>query len=94
EPVAHLTVRVPEDHTGDIMGDINAKRGRVLGMDTDGSLRVITAEVPLAEVQRYAIDLRSMTSGRGSFELEIDHYEEVPHQESQRIIAAAQEAVS
>lgn len=94
EPVARLTVRVPEDHTGDIMGDINAKRGRVLGMDTDGSLRVITAEVPLAEVQRYAIDLRSMTSGRGSFELEIDHYEEVPHQEAQRIIAAAQETAS
>ncbi len=92
EPVARLTVRVPEEHTGDIMGDINAKRGRVLGMDTDSSLRVITAEVPLAEVQRYAIDLRSMTSGRGSFEVEIDHYEEVPHQEAQRIIAAAQEA--
>jgi elongation factor G len=92
EPVARLTVRVPEDHTGDIMGDINAKRGRVLGMDTDGSLRVITAEVPLAEVQRYAIDLRSMTSGRGSFEVEIDHYEEVPHQEAQKIIAAAQKA--
>jgi elongation factor G len=94
EPVARMTVRVPEDHTGDIMGDINAKRGRVLGMDTDGSLRVITAEVPLAEVQRYAIDLRSMTSGRGTFEVEIDHYEEVPHQEAQRIIAAAQEAAS
>ncbi|MFP5332376.1 MAG: elongation factor G [Acidimicrobiia bacterium] len=94
EPVARLTVRIPEDHTGDIMGDINAKRGRVLGMDTDGSLRVITAEVPLAEVQRYAIDLRSMTSGRGTFEVEIDHYEEVPHQEAQKIIAAAQEAAS
>jgi elongation factor G len=91
EPVARLTVRVPEEHTGDIMGDINAKRGRVLGMDTDGSLRVITAEVPLAEVQRYAIDLRSMTSGRGTFEVEIDHYEEVPHHEAQRIIAAAHE---
>lgn len=94
EPVARLTVRIPEDHTGDIMGDINAKRGRVLGMDTDGSLRVITAEVPLAEVQRYAIDLRSMTSGRGTFEVEINHYEEVPHQEAQKIIAAAQEADS
>ena len=94
EPVARLTVRIPEEHTGDIMGDINAKRGRVLGMDTDTTLRVITAEVPLAEVQRYAIDLRSMTSGRGSFEVEIDHYEEVPHQEAQKIIAAAQEAAS
>ncbi len=88
EPVMRLTVRVPEDHTGDIMGDINAKRGRVLGMDTDGSMRVVTAEVPMAEVQRYAVDLRSMTSGRGSFEVEFDHYAEVPHQEAQRVIAA------
>lgn len=94
EPIVKITVRVPEDHTGDIMGDINSKRGRVLGMDTDGSLRVITAEVPMAEVQRYAIDLRSMTSGRGTFEVVFDHYEEVPHHESQRIIAAAQEEQS
>jgi elongation factor G len=91
EPIMRMTVRVPEDSTGDIMGDINAKRGRVLGMDTDGSLRVITAEVPMAEVQRYAADLRSMTSGRGTFEVAFDHYEEVPHQEAQRIIAAAKE---
>jgi elongation factor G len=89
EPIMRMTVRVPEDHTGDIMGDINAKRGRVLGMDTDGVMRVITAEVPMAEVQRYAVDLRSMTSGRGNFEITFDHYSEVPHQEAQRIIAAA-----
>ncbi len=91
EPIMRMVVRVPEDHTGDIMGDINAKRGRVLGMDTDGSMRVITAEVPMAEVQRYAVDLRSMTSGRGTFELEFDHYSEVPHQEAQRVIAASQQ---
>ena len=89
EPIMHLTVRVPEDHTGDIMGDINAKRGRVLGMDTDGGLRVIEAQVPMSEVQRYAVDLRSMTSGRGSFEVAFDHYEEMPHQEAQRVIGAA-----
>lgn len=90
EPIMKLTVRVPEDYTGDIMGDINSKRGRVLGMDTDGSLRVITAEVPMAEVQRYAVDLRSITSGRGTFELVFDHYAEVPHQEAQKVIAAAE----
>jgi elongation factor G len=89
EPIMHLTVRVPEDYTGDIMGDINAKRGRVLGMDTDGGVRLIEAQVPMAEVQRYAVDLRSMTSGRGTFEVAFDHYEEVPHQEVQRIIEAA-----
>lgn len=90
EPIMHLVVRVPEENTGDIMGDINAKRGRVLGIDTDGGVRVIEAQVPMAEVQRYAIDLRSMTSGRGTFEVRFDHYEEVPHQEAQRIIEAAQ----
>lgn len=89
EPIARLVIRVPEDYTGDIMGDINAKRGKVLGMDTDGSLRVITAEAPMAEVQRYAIDLRSMTSGRGTFEMVFDHYEEMPHQEAQKVVAAA-----
>lgn len=89
EPIMSLSVRVPEDYTGDIMGDINAKRGRVLGMDTDGGVRVIEAQVPMAEVQRYAVDLRSMTSGRGTFEVRFDHYEEVPHQEAQRVIEAA-----
>ena len=89
EPIMALTVRVPEDYTGDIMGDINAKRGRVLGMDTDGGVRVIEAQVPMSEVQRYAVDLRSMTSGRGTFEVRFDHYEEVPHQEAQRVIDAA-----
>jgi elongation factor G len=90
EPIMHVIVRVPEENTGDIMGDINAKRGRVLGIDTDGGVRVIEAQVPMAEVQRYAIDLRSMTSGRGTFEVSFDHYEEVPHQEAQRIVEAAQ----
>lgn len=89
EPIMRMTIRVPEDHTGDIIGDINSKRGRVLGIDTDGSLRVINAEVPMAEAQRYAIDLRSITSGRGTFETNFDHYEEVPHHEAQKVIAAA-----
>ena len=94
EPIVRMTIRVPEDYTGDIMGDINAKRGRVLGMDTDGSLRVINAEAPMAEVQRYAIDLRSMTSGRGTFEMVIDHYAEMPHQEAQKVVAEAAEQSS
>jgi elongation factor G len=76
---------------GDVIGDLNAKRGRVLGMDSDGRYRIVTAEVPLAEMQRYAIDLRSMTGGRGSFEIGFDHYEEVPRQEAQKVIASARE---
>ncbi len=90
EPIMRVTIRVPEEDTGDVMGDINAKRGRVLGIDSDGGARVIQAEIPMAEVQRYAADLRSMTSGRGTFELEFDHYAEVPHQEASKVIAAAE----
>jgi elongation factor G len=89
EPIMRVTIRVPEDHIGDIMGDINGKRGKVLGIDSDGSSRMVQAEVPMAEMQRYAADLRSMTSGRGTFEVAFDHYAEVPHQEAQKIIAAA-----
>ncbi len=91
EPITRLVVKVPEEYTGDIMGDINAKRGRVNGMDTDGSLRVITAEVPMAEIQRYAVELRSMTSGRGTFEVAFSHYSETPHQEAQKVIQASRE---
>jgi elongation factor G len=89
EPIMKVTIRVPEDHIGDVMGDINGKRGKVLGIDSEGSSRIIQAEVPMAEMQRYAADLRSMTSGRGTFEVGFDHYAESPHQEAQKIIAAA-----
>ncbi len=89
EPIVRATIKVPEEYMGDVIGDLNAKRGRVLGMDSDGRLRVVTAEVPLAEMQRYAIDLRSITGGRGTFEMEFDHYQEVPHNEAERLIAGA-----
>ena len=91
EPIMRATVRVPEDLMGEVIGDLNAKRGRVLGMDSDGGARVLTAEVPLAEMQRYSIDLRSITSGRGSFEMEFARYEEAPPNEAQRVIAAARD---
>ena len=90
EPIMKVTIRIPEDLMGDVIGDLNAKRGRVLGMDSEGGVRVVTAEVPLAEMQRYAIDLRSLTSGRGFFEMEMDHYEEAPPHETQKVIAALQ----
>nr|MDE0501872.1 elongation factor G [bacterium] len=89
EPITQLSVKVPEEYTGDVIGDINSKRGRVYGMDTDGSLRIISAEVPMAEIQRYAVDLRSMTSGRGTFEVAFDHYSEIPPQEAQKVINAS-----
>lgn len=89
EPIAKVSVRVPDDFTGDVIGDINSKRGRVLGMDSDGATSVVNAEVPMAEMQRYSVDLRSMTGGRGSFELEFAHYEPAPPQEVQKVVAAA-----
>jgi elongation factor G len=92
EPVMKVTVTVPEDHLGDVMGDINSKRGRVLGMEGEGTLRSVVAEVPMAEIQQYAAELRSLTSGRGTFDVEFDHYAEVPHNEAQQVIAAARSA--
>lgn len=88
EPYVTLKVTAPEAYMGDIIGDLNSKRGRVGGMDAIGRNRVVTADVPLGEVQRYTIDLRSITGGRGSFELEFSHYEEMPPQEAQKVIAA------
>jgi elongation factor G len=89
EPIMKVTISVPEDYLGDVMGDINSKRGRVLGMEGEGNLRAVVAQVPMAEIQQYAAELRSLTSGRGSFEMEFDHYAEVPQNEAQNVIAAA-----
>lgn len=91
EPIVTVQVRVPEDYMGDVIGDINSKRGRVLGMDAEGGARVLSAQVPLAEMQRYSVDLRSMTGGRGTFEMEFSHYEPAPPQEVQRVAAAARQ---
>jgi elongation factor G len=90
EPIMNLKVTVPSDLTGEIIGDLNTKRARVLGMNPDGGTNVIEATAPLAEVQRYAIDLKSMTQGRATYTMEFDHYEEVPAQITQRIVAQKQ----
>ena len=90
EPIMNLEVRVPEDFTGDIIGDLNAKRARVMGMNPENGMNVIEAKVPQAEIRRYAIDLKSITQGRGSFKAGFSHYEETPPQVSQRIIAERQ----
>ena len=92
EPIMNLKVTVPGDLTGDIISDLNTKRARVLGMNPEGDNNVIEAQVPLAEIQRYAIDLKSMTQGRAMYCMELDHYEEVPAQITQKIIAEKQAA--
>jgi elongation factor G len=87
EPIMKLTITVPETYTGDITSDLNTKRGRVLGMNPANGVNVIEAQAPYAELLRYALNLRSLTQGRGSFIMEFDHYEEVPAHLSQKIIA-------
>jgi elongation factor G len=87
EPIMNIRVRTPEDHAGDVVSDLNTKRAKIHGINPEGGVSVIDAEVPLAEVQRYASDLRSITQGRGAFELEFDHYGEVPSHIAQRVIS-------
>ena len=92
EPIGTLNVTVPEDYVGDVMGDLSKRRGRPMGMtpDSDGNT-VIEAEVPMAEMSSYAIDLRAMTQARGSFTLQFERYEEVPKANQAKIIAEAKE---
>jgi elongation factor G len=90
EPIMNIKVTIPEEFTGDIIGDLNTKRARVQGMNPGGGVNIIEAQVPLAEILRYAIDLKSITQGRGSYKAEFSHYEEVPSHIAQKIIAERQ----
>lgn len=87
EPIMNVEITVPEAFMGDVMGDMNKKRGRILGMEPHAGMQVIRVQVPMAEMFKYAIDLRSMTQGRGSFTSEFSHYEEVPAQIAEQVIA-------
>jgi elongation factor G len=89
EPILKVEVTVPEDYMGDVMGDFNKKRGRILGMEPSGRYQVVKALVPMAEMFKYAIDLRSMTGGRATFTAEFDHYEEVPQAVAAAVIEQA-----
>jgi elongation factor G len=90
EPISLLEVTVPATLQGNVLGDLNARRGRVQGTDTlDAGLQMITALVPTAEIQRYAVDLRSLTAGRGRFRAEHDHYDVVPANLVERMARAA-----
>jgi elongation factor G len=89
EPIMSIKVLVPDANMGDINGDLNHKRGRILGMGTEDGMQVITAEVPQAELFRYAAELRSMTGGQGTFEMEFSRYEQVPGNIAQKIVVEA-----
>ncbi len=89
EPVMHIEVTVPEEFMGDIIGDLNKKRGKILGMEPSGKFQIVKALAPQSELAKYAIDLRSMTQGRADFTMNFDHYDEVPSHQAEAIIAEA-----
>ncbi len=92
EPIVRVTITVPEENVGDVVGDLNSRRGRPLGVEPKGAMTEIKAEVPMAEVLDYATDLRAMTGGRGDYSMEFERYEEVPGHIAQKVVAEAQEA--
>lgn len=87
EPITEMEVVIPEENVGDIIGDLNGRRGRVLGVDALGKSQVVRCQVPLAEVLRYSSDLRSITSGRGQFTMKVSHYEEIPAAIAEKVIS-------
>jgi len=89
EPIYHVEVMVPDKYMGDVMGDLNSRRGRIQGMDPEGNFQVIKAEVPLAELYKYSTALRSMTQGTGDYAMDFTHYEQVPSDVTEKIIEAS-----
>ncbi|MDA1190622.1 MAG: elongation factor G [Candidatus Poribacteria bacterium] len=87
EPIMSVEILCPDETMGDIIGDMNSRRGRVMGMDQIGRRQVIKAQVPLAELDRYQTDLKSMTSARGSFTMQLSHYEEMPRDQQEKVVA-------
>jgi elongation factor G len=92
EPIMDVDITIPEDYLGAISGDVNSRRGRIMGMDIKGKLQVVKAQVPQSEMFTYANDLRSLTGGRGSYSMRFSHYEEVPHKIASTIINKYQES--
>ncbi len=90
EPIMNISITIPENFTGDIIGDLNTKRAKVQGMNPGGGTNIIDAQIPQAEILRYTIDLKSITQGRGSYTVEFSHYEQVPPPIAQKIIAERQ----
>jgi elongation factor G len=86
EPVSKLVITVPSDAVGDVMSDLNTRRGHVHGVESQGAVSVIEAEAPLQEVQRYTTDLRAITRGRGRFTVKPDHYAEVPAHVQEQVL--------
>ncbi len=89
EPIMNVTIRTPDEYMGDIMGDLNSKRGRIMGMEQQGKYQLVKAQVPLAEMFNYSRELRSITQDRGTFEMEFSHYEQTPSEVQMKIVEEA-----
>lgn len=94
EPIALVKVRVPDPFMGDVIGDLNTRRGRILGVDSEGTVSVVSAHIPMAEIQTYSPDLHSLTGGRGAFSMKFDHYAEVPQHLTERLLAERKSEVA
>jgi len=92
EPIMNITIMVPEECMGDVMGDLNSRRGKIEGMNAKGKYQELKASIPQSEVLMYAPDLTSMTSGRGTFSLSFSHYEPVPYNIQEKLVAEAKAA--
>src|SRR3954451_697205 len=91
EPIMLVTVSTPDDHVGDVMGDLSSRRGRPLGTDSAGGMTEVSAEVPMSEMLSYAPDLRSLTGGQGEYTMEFLRYEEMPSHLAQKVVSEATE---
>jgi elongation factor G len=92
EPIMNVEVYAPDQYSGDLIGDLNGRRGRIQGMETRGHSQVLKAQVPMSEMLNYASGLTSMTQGRGSFAMEFSHYDIVPAHIAEKVVAAAKAA--
>jgi elongation factor G len=90
EPIMTITVAVPEEYVGDVIGDLNSRRGRPLGMEPKGAVTEVKAEVPMSEMLSYAPDLRAITGGQGEYSMELARYEEMPSHVAQQVVQEAQ----
>jgi elongation factor G len=89
EPIDEVEIRVPEEFMGDVMGDVSSRRGKVLGMEGDGHYQVVKAMLPEAELYKYSTHLRSITQGRARHRQKFSHYEEMPREMAEKVVAAA-----
>ena len=92
EPINILEVTVPEEYMGDVMGDLSGRRGKIQGMESEGHFQIIKATVPMSELHKYSTILRSMTQGRGVYKTKFSHYDEMPREQAEKVIAAAEKS--